>query len=330
LTKLFTATAFLQQVRLGHVRLDDPVVRIIPEFGGLPRAIDGGQDPFTKQVLPTDSHRAHLLVNPEQVTFRHLLTHTSGLAPWRATYLLHDVPPASPAPLSDPPADRHARVVEAICKSAFVDEPQVHIQYSDLGFILLGEAVQRLTGIPLEEAIRTRLCIPLGMGSVGYRPLLNGVSQTEIAPTEYDFGWRRRRLSGDVDDENACGMGGIAGHAGLFGTAQALTVFGEAWRVNDSRLGLTTEVHREAIQITRDREGEMRRLGWAVGLGAGETTLSKEDEAVIGHTGFTGTSLWIHPEKKLVVACMTNRVFYGRDPQGISAFRTALHALPFV
>lgn len=326
LTKLFTATAVLQQVSAGRIRLDDPLVSVIPEFGGPARALDGGQDPFTRLSAAAPPARAAERVSPERVTFRQLLAHTSGLAPWRATFLLHPLPPAPPALSAEAVAERHARVVAAICTSAFTEQPGVRVQYSDLGYILLGEAVQRLTGLPLARAIAEGVLAPLGLEAVGFRPLEAGISADQLAPTEYDFGWRGRRLLGEVDDENACGMGGIAGHAGLFGMAGALAQFGEAWRVCDPRLRLDAAVQREALAVVHDSQGAVRRLGWAVGLGAGESAALPE-ATVAGHTGFTGTSLWVQPERGLVIACMTNRVFYGRDPQGIAAFRTALHTL---
>jgi CubicO group peptidase (beta-lactamase class C family) len=130
-SKLFAATAFLTLVNEGRVRLDDALVSIVPEFGssGL-RGTDGGQDPFSKAMLPTAPHMEGRQVDPARVTFRHLLTHTSGLAPWRALYRITGVTPPPPnEPDPTPRAERWQKALRMICDSPFVDEPGKSIRY---------------------------------------------------------------------------------------------------------------------------------------------------------------------------------------------------------
>lgn len=329
-TKLFTTTAFLALVSKGVVTLDTPVVQVIPEFGHeSPRPIDGGQNPHTREMQAPDPAFAGQMVNPAQVTFRHLLTHTSGLAPWRAIFAAAGSPPPPPdIPDLIGRQRRWARGLEAICSAPFVGQPDGIVRYSDLGLMLLGEAVARLhsTSAKLEDAIRHLVLAPLGISDLNFNPVAQGVPRGEIAPTEFDALWRKRRVWGEVHDENACGVGGVAGHAGLFGTARSIASFGQAWLENPARafqidVGLAEDAKREHAVTGGNRRG----LGFQLrGLEDPAATL-QSSERTYGHTGFTGTSLWIDPEARLVVACLTNYVYMGREKEGLHEFRKALH-----
>ena len=312
LTKLFTTTAFLTFVSEGTVYLDSSLIEIIPEFGATgPRSIDGGMNPHTKQPQPTPPALAALTVEPANVTFWHLLTHTSGLAPWRDVFNA-----AGPAPLppieSDPVprADRWARGLDFICQSNFVDRVGVSLRYSDLGLMLLGESVARLGNATLDQVIRDRVLSPLGLNHITYRPLDNGYTREQTIPTEKDPTWRGRRVWGEVHDENACGVGGVAGHAGLFGTALDVAHFAEAWHVNDSRLGINKTLMTDAHRVQFTGDGTRYGLGWRC-----------YDDGIYGHTGFTGTSVRMMPEQKLVVVLLTNRVYFGRESNAITHLR---------
>lgn len=328
ITKLFTHTAFLQLVSAGAVALDDPLVSVIPEFGESgARPLDGGQDPHTKERLPTPEDVLNQTADPTRVTFRHLMTHTSGLAPWRDVYNAAGQPPTPPnEPDPVPRAVRWANGLKAICGYPFVGQPGDAVRYSDLGVMLLGEAVTRLRGAQnLAEVIYEHVKKPLQLDSPLFNPVREGgIPQTSIAPTEDDPTWRKRRCWGEVHDENACGVGGIAGHAGLFAAAPDVARFGQAWLTRDERLQIAPSLMNEAVQ-------EQRHNGFRFGLGwmlKGLTDSSAGDffsPDSYGHTGFTGTSLWIDPEKRLVVACLTNRVYPGRWKEGIHAFRRAIH-----
>ena len=330
LSKLFTATAFLALVSAGRVTLETPLVEIVPEFGATgPRPLDGGQDPHTREPLPTPPEALGQSADPAQVTFRQLLTHTSGLAPWRAVYEAAGPPPPPPnQPDPLPRAERWRRALAALCRYPFVGQPgDGVVRYSDLGLMLLGEAVARLHGTSgaLDAAIKAHVLAPLDLPSLTYNPLRAGRDRQHIPPTELDTQWRGRRCWGEVHDENACGVGGVAGHAGLFGTARDVAALGQAWLSGDPRLGIAPELRAEAIR-EQARSGAVRRgLGWALKAEADASCGDRFGAATFGHTGFTGTSLWVDPQRALVVAALTNRVYYGRDAAGIRAFRRALH-----
>jgi CubicO group peptidase (beta-lactamase class C family) len=332
LTKLFTTSAFLGLVSDGQVRLDDPAVKAVPEFGaGGARPIDGGQEPLSRRLLPTPPDRQGWRVEPSDVTFRQLLSHSGGLAPWRSIFR-ETGPVPQPPGRSDPvPVERRQRAgLAAICGYPFVDRPGRAIHYSDLGFMLLGEAVSRLDGVSLAESIGRRVTGPLALDTICYRPIDAGVPREGIAPTSTDADWRLRRCWGEVEDENAAGLGGVAGHAGLFGRAVDVARLGQAWLDRDPRLGIDRALLDEALREQASGGPVRRGLGWQLhpGRGAGEDEyLEAMGPASFGHTGFTGTSLAIDPERHLVVALLTNRVYAGRAHAGIEGLRAALHDL---
>lgn len=329
-SKLFTTTAFLSLASEGLIDVQDSLERVVPEFSASgPRPLDGGQDPHTKERLPTPEAVRGKTADPDGVRLYHLLTHTSGLAPWRDVFNAAGPPPPPP---EDPDpvgrTTRWARALSALCNYPFVGQPgDGVIRYSDLGLMLLGEVVSRLHGSPgqLDTAINERVTARLDLQSVTYLPLQHGRDRTTIVPTEEDPGWRGRRCWGEVHDENASGVGGVAGHAGLFGTARDVAAFGQAWLDHDSRLGVNTTLMVPAV-CEQERTGLLRRgLGWMIKSPEDASAGDCFSQNSYGHTGFTGTSLWIDPERRLVVAVMTNRVYPGREQPGIHAFRRAVH-----
>jgi serine-type D-Ala-D-Ala carboxypeptidase len=203
------------------------------------------------------------------------------------------------------------------------------VRYSDLGLMLLGEACRRLHGADdLAEVIAARVTRPLGLTSTVFNPVTeHGIPRENIAPTELDPDWRGRRVWGEVHDENACGVGGVAGHAGLFSTARDVAMFGEAWLRRDPRLGIDPALMDDAVRVHVDDNGQRRGLGWVIRALEDSSASERFSENTYGHTGFTGTTLWIDPQRELVVSCLTNRVYPGRHKEGIHEFRRALHAL---
>ena len=319
LTKLFTATAFMRLVEARKVALQEPVATVLPEFSGV-RSLRSYADPLHpgQEIAIVPSTREK--VDAGQVTFWHLLTHTSGLPAWNPLFRL-----GSPR-----------AAIEAVLASPFSYLPGTRVVYSDLGFILLGEAVSRLAGRPLDVALSELVLKPLHLEATHFRPLAVPIAATEFCA------WRGRRLIGEVHDENAAGLGGIAGHAGLFATAADLARLGEMYLCLARRRGWSSqddgaEVGAGVAKLLRPGTvAKMTRLQAEDGVtrrGLGFALWSPDPEAsghpfgplAFGHTGFTGTSLWIDPQRELLVACLTNRVYYGRDPQGITAFRVALH-----
>lgn len=328
LSKLFTTTAYLSLVSEGKTSLDARLGSVVPEFAASgPRPVDGGQDPHTKQKLDTPPEKRGLRVDPLRITFRQLLTHTSGLAPWRDVYkAAGKAPPPPHVPDPVPRGVRWARALDALCNYPFVSEPDGVVRYSDLGLMLLGEAVARLHGGLLEDAIAARALKPLGIEAVCFNPVREGLApRVNIAPTEYDSTWRQRRVWGEVHDENACGVGGVAGHAGLFGDAVGVARLGLAWLDGAGAFGIDPALAREAVSEQAASAGERRGLGWMLKAVENSSAGERFGPRSFGHTGFTGTSLWIDPAARLVVAALTNAVYGGRERMALNGFRRALH-----
>ena len=335
-TKLFTTTAFLSLMSAGRVALDDPLVSVVPEFGSVaPRPIEGGQDPHTRQRQPTPPDQAGKAVDPASITFRHLLTHTSGLAPWRDVYSAAGEAPPPPDQPMTPEVRRRRwhRALAALTTYPFVAPPDGVVRYSDIGLMLLGEAVTRLDGSgDLEQAIQRRVVQPLGVdadGAILFNPVRDhGRAQAGIAPTEDDPTWRQRRVWGEVHDENCCGLGGVTGHAGLFGTARAVAALGQRWLHDVGAFGITSDIAQQATMLQIDSAGTRRGLGFALKAASDAMAGDRMSQRAYGHSGFTGTTLWIDPEAEVVVALLTNSVYYGRHSQGYAnthGFRRAVH-----
>jgi CubicO group peptidase (beta-lactamase class C family) len=212
--------------------------------------------------------------------------------------------------------------VQAVCATPLDRAPGTSALYSDLGFILLGGLLERVDGRSLDAQFRA---LPLGMDvheTLRFQPPPEWRSR--IAPTEIDP-WRGRLLQGEVHDENAAAMGGVAPHAGLFGTAGCVGAY--------ARLVLRT-FHEETPladpalmrRFTRPSQvpGSSRALGWDT-MRTTSSCGTKMSASAIGHTGFTGTSLWIDPERDRYVVLLTNRVHPSREHNAMPRVRPALH-----
>jgi CubicO group peptidase (beta-lactamase class C family) len=235
------------------------------------------------------------------VTIRDLLEHCSGLAAW--------------APVYQRQAGREGFVRE-ISASALEYEPWTRSLYSDLGFILLGSILEDANGSLADQFAGLGLADLIFTPGVALRP--------KIAPTEYDSGLGRP-LVGEVHDENARVLGGVAGHAGLFGHAEAVGAFARlVLRTGDreTALGRPDTLRRFTTRSTVP--GSSRALGWDTMLPTSScgTLLSPR---AIGHVGFTGTSLWIDPGRDLYVVLLTNRVYPTRDNDRLRALRPLIH-----
>ncbi len=241
------------------------------------------------------------------VTIRHLLTHSSGLPAWRPLY-------KEAWSAEEALAQVYATGPDTTPGAAYV--------YSDLGFILLGEVVREVSGMPLDSYTLSRVFLPLGMRETRFHPPATWRSRT--APTERDP-WRQRALRGEVHDENAFQLGEVAGHAGLFATARDLARFAQTLLAASNGDG--SPVFPRAILsefTTRQSSGGAHRaLGWETPTGANSGGRQLSTRA-FGHTGFTGTSVWVDPAQDLFVVLLTNRVHPTRERRGIAAVRPAL------
>ncbi|MGJ3241019.1 MAG: serine hydrolase domain-containing protein [Anaerolineae bacterium] len=330
LTKLYTSFAFFALVSDKQAYLHSPVVNIIPEFGdGGMRAIDGGQDPHTKERLPVDEALVGQQVDPTLIDCFHLLTHTSSLPAWRDVYTIAEVPVEPPQQDPLPREQRWQRALKRLTSYPFTNHPESGVRYSDIGLMLLGEIVARQHGTPgnLEQAIQERVLGDRFPATV-FNPLYHDYTRERIAPTEYDATWRKRRIWGEVHDENASGVGGVAGHAGLFAPAFEVGLLGNMWLNHAERLlKVDPELAGAAVELQAQTDNEVRGLGWMLKSPTGSSASDRFSPQSYGHTGFTGTSLWIDPRENLVVALLTNRVYGGRELVGIHDLRRAVHTL---
>jgi CubicO group peptidase (beta-lactamase class C family) len=254
-----------------------------------------------------------------QVTIRHLLTHSGGLLWW--------------APLYKDTAGKQA-YLEKIVATDLAYEPGAKSVYSDLGIILLGEILERQAkAASFEELARTRVLEPLGMEDAHYRPARS--LWPRIAPTEMDP-WRGRVVQGEVHDENAFALGGVAPHAGLFATASDLARLATAL-LDGGVLEGRRIVSRATVELFTERAGvpaSSRALGWDTpsdesgrrssvpgepGYSSAGSLLSPRS---FGHTGFTGTSMWMDPDRGAFVILLSNRVHPTRENDEIRAVRS--------
>ena len=205
--------------------------------------------------------------------------------------------------------------------------------YSDLGFILLGEVVERLSGMPLDRFCEDEIFAPMGLDSTFFVDLSRSAPEPRpgaaraIAATE-DCPWRGRILCGEVHDDNAHAMGGVAGHAGLFSSAPDIHRFirflGRCLDGAEPDF-LPAAVVREFLEAERPLPGQTHVLGWDTPSPAGSSSGRHFSARTVGHLGFTGTSIWWDLEKDVHVVFLTNRVHPSRDNPGIREFRPLVH-----
>jgi beta-glucosidase-like glycosyl hydrolase/CubicO group peptidase (beta-lactamase class C family) len=288
LTKVIgLTTACMILVAEEKLDLDRPVQQYLPEFAG---------------------------TGKELVTVRHLLTHSSGLPAWAPLYL-------ETATREDALRRAMTMPLDTLAGARYV--------YSDIGAIVLGQIVERVTGEPLDRFLHRRVFQPLGMERTRYRPPESW--RPAIAPTERDP-WRGRVLRGEVHDENAARLDGISAHAGLFSNAPDLARFAawllDAWHGRlpvGARLRIPESVVREFTTSQDLPPGSTRALGWDTpapdGSGSAGSLLSR---ASFGHTGFTGTSIWLDPTRDLFIVLLTNRVHPTRENRAILEVRGAV------
>lgn len=242
----------------------------------------------------------------QAVTIKHLLTHSSGLPAHRTLWLESETP------------DEARRIVLA---TPLDTTPGTRYEYSDLGAMIAGWVIERVTGTSLDTYLREQVFEPLKMAGTRYLPSPDDLGR--IAPTEVDP-WRGRHLRGEVHDENAFHLGGVSAHAGLFSSAHDLTRFAQMM-LNGGELGGARIVRPATIaQFTRRQDPiSHRALGWETPNGTNSAGRRMACPAY-GHTGFTGTSIWIDPANDLFVIILTNRVNPSRANSRIGPVRTTI------
>jgi CubicO group peptidase (beta-lactamase class C family) len=245
--------------------------------------------------------------NKEKVLVRHLLTHSSGLISWRPIYKEATSP---------------AQGMQLVLQTQLDTLPGARMLYSDINFILLGLIVQRVSGQPLDVFVREQVFGPLKMTDTQFNPDKSLLPR--IAPTEVDP-WRGRHIRGEVHDENAFTLGGVSGHAGLFSTAHDVSRLCQAY-LNRGTLDGVRIWSPETIALfttVADSTFSNRALGWETpnGMNSAGHVIKRP---AFGHTGFTGTSIWIDPANDLFVVLLSNRVNPTRQNSKIGGVRQAV------
>jgi CubicO group peptidase (beta-lactamase class C family) len=285
-----TTTSIMMLWQQKRIDLDAPVSRYLPEFAA------------SAKSDPNPTWRARIKI-------RNLMLHDSGLPAVRQFFQ---------------DSKGYDEIIHRALTEPLVYEPGTKVEYSDLGFMLLGDIVQRLTGQSLDQFAKEHIFEPLGMMDSTFKP--PRALRSRIAPTEFDADYRKRLIWGEVHDENSWAMGGVAGHAGLFSTAPDIAAFAQMM-LNGGIYNYYRLLNRSTIQMfsTRvDVGNSARTLGWDV---VTQPSSAGHDfsPAAYGHTGFTGTSIWLDPERDLFVVLLTNRVNPTRANEKIRQVRPALH-----
>jgi len=190
-----------------------------------------------------------------------------------------------------------------------------------VGYILLGAAIERLSDRPLDSAMKTLVVRPLDL-VIRYGP----IDADSATPTEF-CAWRQRRIAGEVHDENAATLHGVAGHAGLFGTTSDVATLGQIYLAGGSGF-ISPRMARESTreQIHDPKDPSLRRgLGWQMKAFEAPSCGQYFSAESYGHTGFVGNSVWVDPQRELVVVLLTNHVYFGRDKAQITRFRPLFH-----
>jgi len=255
------------------------------------------------------------------VTFRHLLVHTSGLPAWKALYL---------------EASSAEEMLAAVCRTPLAAPPGTTVEYSDLGILLLGAALERLGGRGIDALVHEVIVRPLGLRDTMYTPpetlrprcaateAGNAYEREKVGADGAGFPWREHVLCGEVHDGNAhYGLHGIAPHAGLFSTAWEVATIGLQW-LRPGILGREDTLREATTDQRRGAAGYPRGLGWV--LRHDGTFFEALGPRSFGHTGFTGTSLAVDPDADLIVVLLTNRVHFGGANTKIQEFRLRFHA----
>jgi CubicO group peptidase (beta-lactamase class C family) len=264
-------------------KLDQPLAELLPEF-----------------AAQQDAARRR------QVTLRMLLAHSSGLPAY--------------VKLFQTAGNKDALLKQAL-QVPLTADPDTRAEYSDVGFILLGQALEKLSDEALDQFCQREVFTKLNLSQTTFNPPAE--QKHLIPPTEDDRTFRHRLVQGEVNDENASVMGGVAGHAGCFSTVLDVSIFAHCMLQGGSPL-----VKKETLEIFTRRQdsppGSSRALGWDTPSQPSQSGKYFSSRSY-GHLGYTGTSLWIDPDRQLSVTLLTNRTWPDRGSQSIKQFRPAFH-----
>lgn len=281
-----TTTATMICYDRGLIKLDDKVAKYFPQF-----AVHG----------------------KENVTIRNLLLHDSGLRPDIKSFKAYDTV-----------SDKVNAVMNEIFQDSLIYPTGTQMVYSDLNFILLGKIIEKVTGESLDKFCKVNIFKPLKMKSTMFNPPKNLIFR--IAPTEIDNYWRHRLIRGEVHDETSALLGGVAGHAGLFSDAGDIAKLLQMLLQKGNYKGRQI-IKPKTVELFVKKQSDLssRALGWDTKSPEGSSAGSLFSHISYGHTGFTGTSVWTDPVRKLFVIFLTNRVYPTRNNLKILKVRPLLH-----
>jgi CubicO group peptidase (beta-lactamase class C family) len=276
-----TTTMAMILYERGLLDLDIPIVGIVPEFAG------------------KDERR-------REVTFAQLLAHSSGLPAYEKLFLK---------------AHTRDNLVAAAFSVPLTADPDTRTEYSDIGFIVLGIALERLEQASMDHFSQREIFGPLGMMNTAFKPPVGW--RSNVVPTADDRTFRHRVIQGEVQDENASVLGGVAGHAGLFANAADVAIFANALLDGGHPI-----IRPETITLFSRRQSSPPRTSRALGWDTPSTPSqsgSHFSPASFGHLGYTGTSLWIDPDRQVSITLLTNRTWPDCANQAIRQVRPAFH-----
>ena len=280
-----TTTIAMILYERGLLDLEAPVAAIVPEFAN---------------GLDNNGKRRH------EVTVRTLLAHSSGLPAYEKLFLR---------------AHTREQLLQAAFATPLAAAPGARAEYSDIGFITLGVVLERLADEPLDTFCQREIFGPLGMMHTTFNPA--PALKKSIPPTADDSTFRHRIIQGEVQDENASILAGVAAQAGLFSTAEDLAIFAHAM-LNAGHPILRPETVALFTRRQSLPEGTSRSLGWDTPSAPSQSGKYFSSRS-FGHLGYTGTSLWIDPDRQLSVTLLTNRTWPDCQNQAIKQVRPAFH-----
>lgn len=295
MTKIFSGISFMKLVELGYIGLHDPICEIFPEFD-------------VKKPIEENGIRIGYC-DASKVTWFHVLTHTSGMG-WTR-------------PKTRPSLPNLDKGLDDIFSLPFAYPTGKRVVYSDIPIILMGKAMEHVSKRTLDELVDSLICKPLSLSHTGFlriseaEPLLN-----MIVPTEMDTVFRKKRIWGEVHDENAFLLDGVSAHAGIFSTAEdickLLLYYSECFTQNGI---LETSTVMKMVQEHAKEDSDRRGIMWQLSNSGDNTYTRCLSHNAYGHSGFTGCFCWNDPEKNLTVVLLSNDVYNGRENRKLFNFR---------
>jgi len=297
LTKVVATTAALMLLlRDKAITLDDPIHKYLPEFSN------------------------------EHITFLHLLTHSAGFRDHVPLYenVQQEADRQGDDFIGSPAAKQY--ILEKICQTDLIYTPGEDYKYSDLGFMLLGHLAEKISGTTLDRYCDEKIFSPLQMSKTFFRKHGDALRDGDYAATER-CEWRRKIICGEVHDENAYAMGGVAGHAGLFSTLHDIYKFmstlNRCYQGDDDFI--PQSIVRKFFSRQQITNHSTRALGWDTPSDKGSSSGELLSKTSVGHTGFTGTSIWLDLKRKLLIVLFSNRIHPSRHNQKFLKMRPKIH-----